>query len=232
MPTLIHLTFDLLAAGLAMVSGWLVYGWRFRDSLPRMTRRIGPGYFLALGLGSIAGAYFLGTLNMVVSGLPGLGRSILGALTGAIAMVELYKWRKGAAGSTGYVYVIPFCVSVSVGRLGCFLSGLDDFTHGTPTDLPWGWDYGDGILRHPVQLYESAAMAFAMGVFLAILATRPHIIIRFGFYLCVGWYATQRFAWEFFKPYGGVAGQLNIFHIVCLLLLIYTISMIVRTRGG
>jgi prolipoprotein diacylglyceryltransferase len=54
---------------------------------------------------------------------------------------------------------LPLAIGIAVGRLGCFFAGLDDFTYGTPTTLPWGHDFGDGIARHPVQLYESAAMA-------------------------------------------------------------------------
>ena len=41
-----------------------------------------------------------------------------------------------------------------VGRIGCFLAGLNDGTYGLPTALPWGIDFGDGIPRHPTQLYE------------------------------------------------------------------------------
>lgn len=47
---------------------------------------------------------------------------------------------------------------MAVGRLGCFFAGLPDYTYGVPTDLPWGVNFGDGVPRHPVQLYESAAM--------------------------------------------------------------------------
>jgi phosphatidylglycerol---prolipoprotein diacylglyceryl transferase len=49
--------------------------------------------------------------------------------------------------------------AIAVGRLGCFFSGIEDRTYGTPTDLPWGYDFGDGILRHPVELYEAVGAA-------------------------------------------------------------------------
>ena len=45
----------------------------------------------------------------------------------------------------------PVAVSIAVGRLGCFYAGC---CFGAPTDLPWGVDFGDGIARHPNQLYE------------------------------------------------------------------------------
>ena len=117
-------------------------------------------YAFALVLGAIAGGYGAGTLNLWLSGVPGFGRSIVGALAGAIIAIELFKWRKGIRGSTGLIFVPAFATSVVIGRIGCYLSGLEDNTYGLPTALPWGHDFGDGILRHPVQLYESLLHAF------------------------------------------------------------------------
>ena len=44
---------------------------------------------------------------------------------------------------------------------------------GTPSSLPWAIDFGDGIPRHPTQLYESLVMAVAAVIF-ARLTPRPH----------------------------------------------------------
>jgi len=88
-----------------------------------------------------------------------VARSIVGALAGSIAAIELYKRARGITGSTGLIFVPAFATSVVIGRWGCFLSGLHDHTHGRPPALPWGHDFGDAAPRHPVQLYESAAMA-------------------------------------------------------------------------
>ena len=115
-------------------------------------------------LGAIAGGYGAGTLNLWLSGEPGFGRSIVGALAGAIIAIELFKWRKGIRGSTGLIFVPAFATSVVIGRIGCYLSGIEDNTYGLPTALPWGHDFGDGILRHPVQLYESLSMLFFLAV--------------------------------------------------------------------
>ena len=52
--------------------------------------------------------------------------------------------------------------------------------------------------------------------------------MRNGFYLMVGFYASQRFLWEFLKPYATVVGPLNIFHILCLVLIEYSALMIAR----
>jgi phosphatidylglycerol---prolipoprotein diacylglyceryl transferase len=50
----------------------------------------------------------------------------------------------------------------AIGRLGCLLSGDGDY--GTPTSLPWGMSFPDGIVPtiervHPTPIYESIASA-------------------------------------------------------------------------
>ncbi|OSM04203.1 prolipoprotein diacylglyceryl transferase [Magnetofaba australis] len=224
----VHTLFDLLALSVAAASGYGVYRWRFVAAYAQTSQRAGKHYLLALLIGSSFGAHLFGTWNLILSDIPGVGRSILGALVGAILTVELYKLMRGVRGSTGYIYALPFCVVVALGRLGCFLSGLDDHTHGLPTDLPWGWDYGDGTPRHPVQLYESAAMAATALFLLWRLWRAPEWVIHYGFYGVVGIYGAQRFVWEFHKPYGPLAGGLNLFHWLCLGLMAYSLWMVWR----
>ena len=92
---------------------------------------------------------------MTLAGMWQIGHSIAGAIAGGIVAVEIFKWRNGIRGSTGGA-VRGAARDRHRGRpLGCFFAGLPDYTYGTPTDLPWGVDFGDGIARHPVQLYES-----------------------------------------------------------------------------
>ena len=50
--------------------------------------------------------------------------------------------------------------------------------------------------------------------------------LRHGFYLMTGYYALQRFAWEFLKPYAALIGPFNIFHLTCAALLVYAALMI------
>ena len=119
-----------------------------------------------------------------------------------------------------------------VGRWGCFLSGLEDQTHGTPTSLPWGHDFGDGVLRHPVQLYESFAMGGFLALALYLIGMRNALFMRNGFYVMVLVYAGQRFLWEFLKPYQPVLGPLNLFHFICMGLMIYSAWMIARARAA
>ena len=226
----IHLVFDVLAAGCAFGITLFVYQWRLSAAGDRIAGA-GPGYILALIGGAVAGGYLFGTLNLVASGQPGVGRSIVGAMAGAIASIELYKAATGMKGSTGIVFVPAFATSIMIGRIGCYLTGLSDYTHGVETTLPWGHDFGDGVRRHPVQLYESAAMAGFLVYALWKLQARDAAFMARGFYLMVGWYAGQRFVWEFLKPYGAVAGPFNVFHLVCAGLLAYAGVMLARSRN-
>lgn len=220
-----HLTFDILAWLAALAAAWGVWRWRLEDMNPLIARMRG-GYFIVLATGGIIGAWLSGSLNLYLSGQPGLGRSILGGLVGAIFGVEMYKYRARIRGSTGLVFAVPLAVAISIGRIGCFSAGLPDFTYGIPSGLPWATDFGDGIPRHPVQLYESASMLLLLMVLLTGLHRRSHFITKHAFYVAVGVYGLQRFAWEFLKPYETLIGPFNVFHGLSLLLVGYAVWMI------
>jgi len=226
-----HTVFDLLAWTVAALLGrWIAkQGWLERTA-PKRTLRSDPNYFTALALGAVAGAILFGSLNMNLAGLFTFGHSIAGALAGGIIAVEAYKWRHGLRGSTGLMFVAPLAVGIAVGRIGCFLAGLPDYTYGTPTALPWGVDFGDGVQRHPVQLYESAAMLVFLLLYLRGIAQGSALFLRDGFYVFVAWYGTQRFMWEFLKPYPKLFGPFNLFHMLCLAMMAYASFMIVRSN--
>jgi phosphatidylglycerol:prolipoprotein diacylglycerol transferase len=190
---------------------------------PREPWQVHRLYIAAGSLGATLGAYVAGSLNLWLSGIGGIGRSIAGALAGAIVAIEILKARAGIRGSTGLRFVAPLAAAIAVGRIGCFLAGLDDMTYGTATSLPWGVDFGDGVKRHPVQLYEALTMAIFLAVFIALLWRGNETVLRSGFYLFVGIYAAQRFVWEFLKPYGTVVGPFNLFHLLSIALIAYAL---------
>jgi hypothetical protein len=216
-----HTLFDVLAWTSGVAAGVLVSRWRLRSATAAVARRVDGYYFAALAIGAVAGAWGAGSLNSLREHQPALSHSVAGALVGAIIGVELYKAARGIRGSTGGVFVASFTIGVVIGRLGCFFSGLLDDTYGVATRLPWGVDLGDGIARHPVQLYESAAMALFLAVYLYGLARRSPWALRRGFYVMCAWYGVQRFAWEFLKPYPRLAGPFNLFHLLCVGLAAY-----------
>ena len=197
----VHVAFDLLAWLTAALLGVIISRRGYLEGVPKRTPFSDPGYFIALGLGALCGAILVGSLNLNLAGTFALGHSIAGGIIGGIVAVELYKWANGIRGSTGSGFVAPLAAGIAVGRLGCFFAGLPDYTYGIPTALPWGVDFGDGIARHPVQLYESAAMLIFLVVYLGAVARGSAVVPRDGFYLFVAFYGVQRFVWEFLKPY-------------------------------
>ncbi len=90
------------------------------------------------------------------------GKSVVGALVGGLIAVEWAKRLLGVTRSSGDLFAIPLAVGIVIGRVGCFLTGLDDHTHGVASSLPWAVDYGDGVPRHPAQLYEIAFLLVVM----------------------------------------------------------------------
>jgi len=220
----IHLYFDMAA----WLCAWLVARFISRQgtlqSRPR-TPLADPGYFILLGLGAVAGALLAGSLNMRLGGMWHVGHSIAGAVAGGILGVETYKSVKGIRGSTGAQFVAPLAAGIAVGRLGCFFAGLPDYTYGTATNLPWGVDFGDGVRRHPVQLYESAAMLLFLLLYCYNIGRGSELFRKQGFYIFVGYYAVQRFTWEFLKPYPPIVGPLNLFHLLCIVLIAYSLLM-------
>ena len=136
--------------------------------------------------------------------LPG-GKTIVGGLLGGWLAVEMVKRLSGIPSRTGDPFVVPLCIGIAVGRIGCFLAGLADDTYGTQTSLPWGVDFGDGIVRHPTQLYEV--------VFLGALA---FVLYRYNrqshpegatFRLFMASYLAWRLAVDFIKPQPVVHGM-------------------------
>lgn len=192
--------------------------------------RVQRGYFLTLSLGGLFGAYLIGSANVWLSGQPGLARSILGGIVGAIIAVEGYKLRQGVGGSTGGIFAPALALGIGIGRIGCHRAGLADFTYGLPSLLPWVVDYGDGVPRHPVALYESASMLLLFVVLSVVLVRSPQRLLREGFYWFCLVYGAQRFVWEFFKPYGALLGPFNLFHLACAALVGYALLMLLGVR--
>lgn len=126
------------------------------------------------------------------------GKTVVGALLGGWLGVEVTKAHIGVTQSTGDAFVLPLIAGTAIGRIGCFLTGLSDRTYGIATTLPWGVDFGDGIARHPTQLYEV--------IFLASLALFLHGYQRCsptpgnGFKLYLIAYLSFRFGIDFLKP--------------------------------
>src|SRR4029079_12793102 len=124
--TLFHIAFDMvawIAAGLSLV--WLTRCTGFSFAAP-VTRHL--NYIAALLFGAGIGAVLFGTANLWLSNQTGIARSAEGGIAGGIIAIELYKKIAGIRERTGARFALPLAASVAVGRIGCYLAGLDDFT--------------------------------------------------------------------------------------------------------
>jgi len=167
------------------------------------------------------------------------GKTIVGALAFGLASVELIKRFIGLRQPTGDLYAIPLALGIAIGRVGCFLTGLPDNTYGTPTKLPWGIDFGDGIRRHPTQLYEIAFLLLLVPLLYRIMLASlrpatvdqlPRISFRpgdaFKFFMVA--YMSFRLLCDFIKPYPPILFGIQGIQWVCLLVLLYYFPDIAR----
>jgi phosphatidylglycerol---prolipoprotein diacylglyceryl transferase len=147
------------------------------------------------------------------------GKTVVGALLGGLIGVEITKKIIGVTKSTGDVFVYPLIVGTAIGRIGCFLTGLSDKTYGVATTLPWGVDFGDGIHRHPTQIYE---IIFLISLILFLNIRRQYQYQEgylFKFYLIT--YLGFRFLVDFIKPDFRPIVGLSAIQIACLIAIFY-----------
>jgi prolipoprotein diacylglyceryltransferase len=231
LPAHLHFLTDLFATACGILSGWAFYRFRLKPAGYTASAQRELGYWATLSFAALIGAFWFGTFNLYITGIAGIGRSAFGAIFGGIAGVETWKRIKGRSGSTGIVYIVPLTVGMILGRIGCQFSGLDDMTYGAPTSLPWAWDFGDGIGRHPSPFYESLAMLGFLTGLLIWFRRAPQAVAAIGFYVFIAYYAAQRFLIEFTKPYGEIFAGLDLFQIGAILLFGYALAMLMRRRG-
>lgn len=229
----VHLVFEWLA----LAGGVQLYRWqRRRASQPALLQ---PGTF-AVVIGCILGAaignklvFWIEMPHLWQSATPdwrliASGQSIVGGLLGGLIGVEIAKKLAGITRSTGDQFILPLVAGTVVGRIGCFLAGLHDGTYGVPTGLPWGVDFGDGIPRHPTQVYDML-FALAMG---ALLWLRRSTLARssgLAFKLYLASYLAWRLLIDGIKPvpYAYAFGLSGI-QVVCALALVCYLPFVFR----
>ena len=235
-PIALHTAFEVSA----YFVGMRLFLWqRRRLALPVLQDRdrslwIGVAAIFGAALGAKIG-YWLEDPQNAFANFPDWrhlleGKTIVGALLGGLVGVELVKRAIGARGSSGDAFALPLIVGIAIGRVGCFLAGLDDHTYGNPTNLPWAVDFGDGIPRHPTQLYEIAFLALLA----IVIQSRRRAFVeagdRFRAFLIA--YLTFRLLIDFIKPVPQVyLGAFSGIQLLCLAGLLYyhrTIPRIAR----
>lgn len=176
----------------------------------------------AAAVGALLGSRILGLLEQAprigwhwqqLFAVTGGGKTIVGGLLGGWFAVELVKRLAHIHSRTGDLFAVPLCLGIAIGRIGCFFAGLADDTFGKPTALPWGVNFGDGISRHPTQLYEILFL-LALACLLHRFNASPHPEGQ-TFRLFLGGYLGWRLLIDFLKPQPLVYG-LNIIQWACL----------------
>lgn len=206
-PQLAHLVHSLFEAAALAIGARYYLALRRRHQLPAALEPRGfavlAGCLLGAALGNKAVFWIeMPQLWSTHGGWLGFflgGQSVVGGLLGGLIGVEVGKKFSGQTQSTGDLFVFPILLGLIVGRIGCFLAGLNDGTFGIATDLLWGIDFGDGIRRHPTQLYE---IGFAIGLWLVLARLQSHLASVPGlmFKLMLSSYLLWRLLLEHIKP--------------------------------
>jgi len=201
-------------------------GYRYYAYLRRHTTDLISSHNrLIIFIGAAAGA-FLGSHVVGVLENPPLlthfnllyfmsNKTIIGGFIGGLIGVEFTKKRIGVTASSGDMMVYPLILAMIIGRTGCFLAGLGDGTFGTPSNLPWAINFGDGIPRHPTNLYE---IVFWICLWLSLYFIENKFVLANGarFKILMVCYLLFRFTIEFIKPDYFFSFGLGTIQLVCL----------------
>ena len=154
-------------------------------------------------------------------------KTIMGGLFGGLLGVEFSKKCIDETNSSGDLFVFPIILGIFIGRIGCFLSGINEFTYGNETASIYGMNLGDGILRHPTSLYE---LVFLILLFFVLKQIQNKIVLKNGdlFKWFMTSYFTFRFFIEFLKPNVFYTFGLSSIQILCIICLIYYSKFIIQ----
>ncbi len=147
-------------------------------------------------------------------------KSIMGGLFGGLLGVEIAKKIIGEKNSSGDLFIFPIILGIFIGRVGCFLSGTNEFTYGVETSSFFGMNLGDGINRHPLALYE---LFFLILLSMTLKQIQKKQILKSGelFKWFMISYFSFRFFIEFLKPNEFFVLGLSSVQILCIVCLLY-----------
>lgn len=157
-------------------------------------------------------------------------KTIIGGLLGGLIGVESIKKVIGERQSSGDLFVYPLILAMIIGRIGCFSMGVYEETYGVATSLPWGMELGDGVIRHPVSIYEIIYLLLLAGM-LYWIQKKYTLVSGARFKLFMIAYLLFRFMLDLIKPGYRYAFGLGSIQLACLAgLLYYAPSIIFPSR--
>jgi len=224
-PIDIHLGAVTVPAHLVLEVLAYTVGYRYYAALRRRGDAISDvarmWIFIGAATGALLGSRLLGLLEhpelwTTASLRDVLGsKTIVGGLLGGLVGVEWTKRRLGVRSSSGDLMVYPLLLGMMIGRVGCFMAGLEDGTHGAASRLPWAIDLGDGITRHPLPLYEIGFLGLLWAA-LRRLQGRVRLADGALFKLMMVAYLSYRFGVELLKPEPRPWAGLSAIQLACL----------------
>lgn len=229
-PINIHLILEYLAFFL----GYRYYAFLKKKNKDVISSKNRLSIVLGAAIGALIGSRLIGFLeNPIInfsqdSILQILNsKTIMGGLFGGLLGVEFAKKRIGETNSSGDLFVFPILLGIFIGRIGCFLSGVKEFTYGKKTNSILGLDLGDGILRHPTSLYE---LVFLVFLFFSLTYIQKNWILKSGelFKIFMIAYFGFRFFIEFLKPNVFFIFGLSSIQILCVICWLYYSKFIIQ----
>jgi phosphatidylglycerol:prolipoprotein diacylglycerol transferase len=182
---------------------------------------------LAAAIGALLGSRLLAALEhyqLLIENFSWLAftqsKTIVGGIIGGWISIEITKKILKLKQSSGDLFTFPLILGIIIGRIGCAIAGVKDGTVGIPSDLPWAFDQGDGIARHPTAIYE---IIFLLILWIVFARMKKHIKLKNGdlFKGFMIGYALWRLVVEFIKPVASLAFGLSAIQIACVLVLAY-----------
>jgi prolipoprotein diacylglyceryltransferase len=224
----VHLIFEYLAFFIA---------FRYYIHLKKgIVDHISNSNRLSIILGCIVGAYLgsrliahlenpfsISNSKMIVIFLN--NKSIMGGLFGGLLGVEITKKIIHEHQSSGDLFTFPIIAGIIIGRIGCFLSGIKEFTYGKTTTFFLGMDLGDGLKRHPTALYEILFL-FILAFYLKSVQTKINKHQGLLFKQFMIFYFAFRFFIEFLKPNIFFVLGLSSIQWLCIICLVYYLNTI------
>ncbi len=235
----IKVNIHLIMEYLAFIVGFRYYVFLRKRSTDEISSNNRLSIIIGATLGALIGSRIIGFLeypfinfseNTWIELLN--AKSIMGGLFGGLLGVEIAKKIIGEKRSSGDLFTFPIILGIFIGRIGCFLSGTNEFTYGIETSSIFGMDLGDGVLRHPLALYE---LVFLVLLAIALKQIQKKKILKSGglFKWFMISYFGFRFLIEFLKPNEFFILGLSSVQILCVICLLYyykTIFFIKESR--